>query len=66
MFDYFNDKKSQKKFLRYFKSREKLGFIFQDFNLLDTLTVKDNIVFPLALAKHNYSYNNVHDKNKPT
>ena len=24
--------------------REKLGFVFQDFNLLDTLSVKDNIL----------------------
>jgi putative ABC transport system ATP-binding protein len=31
--------------------REKLGFIFQDYNLLDTLTVRDNILLPLALAK---------------
>jgi putative ABC transport system ATP-binding protein len=31
--------------------RTKLGFIFQDFNLLDTLTVKENIVLPLALSK---------------
>lgn len=31
--------------------RDKLGFIFQDYNLLDTLTVKENIVLPLALAK---------------
>ncbi|MGP4039163.1 ABC transporter ATP-binding protein [Gracilibacillus sp. D59] len=31
--------------------RDKLGFIFQDYNLLDTLTVKDNIILPLALAK---------------
>lgn len=31
--------------------RDKLGFIFQDFNLLDTLTLKENIVLPLALAK---------------
>ncbi|OCT11594.1 bacitracin ABC transporter ATP-binding protein [Paenibacillus pectinilyticus] len=31
--------------------REKLGFIFQDYNLLDTLTVKENIVLPLALAR---------------
>jgi putative ABC transport system ATP-binding protein len=28
--------------------RNKLGFIFQDFNLLDTLTVKENIVLPLV------------------
>ncbi|SHH39135.1 ABC transporter ATP-binding protein [Tepidibacter thalassicus] len=33
--------------------RENLGFIFQDFNLLDTLTVKENILLPLALAKIN-------------
>ena len=26
--------------------REKLGFVFQDFNLLDTLSVKDNILLP--------------------
>ncbi len=31
--------------------RNKLGFIFQDFNLLDTLTVEENIVLPLALSK---------------
>lgn len=30
--------------------RNKLGFIFQDFNLLDTLTIKENIILPLALA----------------
>ncbi|WP_125152657.1 ABC transporter ATP-binding protein [Clostridium rectalis] len=34
--------------------REKLGFIFQDFNLLDTLTVKENIALPLSLSKMNY------------
>lgn len=31
--------------------RNKLGFMFQDFNLLDTMTVKENIVLPLALSK---------------
>lgn len=31
--------------------RNKLGFVFQDFNLLDTLTVKENIVLPLSLSK---------------
>lgn len=31
--------------------RSKLGFIFQDFNLLDTLSVKENIILPLTLAK---------------
>lgn len=31
--------------------RRELGFIFQDFNLLDTLTVKENIILPLVLEK---------------
>nr|WP_306080824.1 ABC transporter ATP-binding protein [Paenibacillus borealis] len=31
--------------------RRKLGFIFQDYNLLDTLTVKENILLPLSLDK---------------
>ncbi|ANE46485.1 bacitracin ABC transporter ATP-binding protein [Paenibacillus swuensis] len=29
--------------------QERLGFIFQDYNLLDTLTVKENILLPLSL-----------------
>ncbi|MBE5957395.1 MAG: ABC transporter ATP-binding protein [Lachnospiraceae bacterium] len=29
--------------------RNKLGFVFQDFNLLDTFTLKDNILLPLVL-----------------
>ena len=35
--------------------RNKLGFVFQDFNLLDTFSVKDNIFLPLVLAKKQYS-----------
>lgn len=35
--------------------KQKLGFIFQDFNLLDTMTLKENIVLPLALSKTPYS-----------
>ena len=31
--------------------REKLGFIFQDYNLLDTMTLKENIALPLVLSK---------------
>ncbi|WP_042478625.1 ABC transporter ATP-binding protein [Bacillus ndiopicus] len=31
--------------------RDALGFIFQDYNLLDTLTVKENILLPLAIKK---------------
>ncbi len=34
--------------------RHKIGFIFQDFNLLDTMTVEDNIALPLALSKVNH------------
>ena len=34
--------------------RNRLGFIFQDYNLLDNLTVKENIALPLALAGTNY------------
>lgn len=30
--------------------REKLGFVFQSFNLLPTLTVEENIVLPLTLS----------------
>ena len=31
--------------------RNNLGFIFQDFNLLDTLSVKENIILPLVLEE---------------
>ncbi|MEH6852110.1 ABC transporter ATP-binding protein [Bacillus pseudomycoides] len=31
--------------------RNRMGFIFQDFNLLDSLTVKENIGFPLTLDR---------------
>ena len=34
--------------------REKLGFVFQDFNLLDTFSIKDNIFLPLVLAGMKY------------
>ncbi len=30
--------------------RQNLGFVFQDFNLLDTFSLKDNILLPLVLA----------------
>lgn len=33
--------------------RDKLGFIFQDYNLLDTLSVKENILLPISLGKVN-------------
>ncbi|MBX0316424.1 ABC transporter ATP-binding protein [Planococcus glaciei] len=31
--------------------RNTLGFVFQDFNLLDNFTIKDNILLPLVLSK---------------
>ncbi len=34
--------------------RNNLGFVFQDFNLLDTFSLKDNIFLPLVLAGRHY------------
>ncbi len=34
--------------------RDNLGFVFQDFNLLDTFSIKDNIFLPLVLAGKSY------------
>ena len=34
--------------------RDNLGFVFQDFNLLDTFTLEDNIYLPLVLAGKAY------------
>ena len=33
--------------------RDNLGFVFQDFNLLDTFSLKDNIFLPLVLSGRN-------------
>lgn len=35
--------------------RDNLGFVFQDFNLLDTFSLRDNIFLPLVLAGKGYS-----------
>lgn len=35
--------------------REHLGFVFQDFNLLDTFSIEDNIYLPLVLAGTKYN-----------
>ena len=35
--------------------RDNLGFVFQDFNLLDTFNVADNIYLPLVLSKEPYA-----------
>lgn len=40
----------KEKQLAEFRKRH-LGFIFQDYHLLDTLTVKENILLPLSVAK---------------
>ena len=43
--------------------RDNLGFVFQDFNLLDTFTIEDNIYLPLVLqGKH---YEEMRDKLAP-
>ena len=43
--------------------RDNLGFVFQEFNLLDTFTVEDNIYLPLALASR--SYDEMHSRLEP-
>ena len=43
--------------------RENLGFVFQDFNLLDTFTVQDNIYLPLVLSGK--SYKEMHQRLMP-
>lgn len=43
-----NPHRLKRKELAVFRRKE-LGFVFQDFNLLDTLTVAENIVLPLTL-----------------
>ena len=35
--------------------RDNLGFVFQEFNLLDTFSIEDNIYLPLVLAGKGYS-----------
>ncbi len=43
--------------------REHLGFVFQDFNLLDNFSLKDNIYLPLVLAGK--KHNEMEDKLRP-
>ena len=43
--------------------RDNLGFVFQDFNLLDTFSLEDNIYLPLVLmGKH---YDEMHNRRMP-
>lgn len=44
----------KEKYLSDFR-RDRLGFIFQEYNLLDTLTVEENIVLPLSLRCDSHS-----------
>ncbi|MCH5191571.1 MAG: ABC transporter ATP-binding protein [Oscillospiraceae bacterium] len=43
--------------------RDNLGFVFQEFNLLDTFTLEDNIYLPLVLAGK--SYKEMHERLTP-
>lgn len=43
--------------------RDNLGFVFQDFNLLDTFSLKDNIFLPLVLSGK--SYNEMNSRLRP-
>ncbi len=43
--------------------RDNLGFVFQDFNLLDTFTLEDNIYLPLVLSGKGYK--EMHDRLLP-
>lgn len=43
--------------------RKNLGFVFQDFNLLDTFSLQDNIFLPLVLSGE--KYDSVQEKLKP-
>ena len=43
--------------------RNNLGFVFQEFNLLDTFTIEDNIYLPLVLAGK--SYDEMKDRLQP-
>ena len=43
--------------------RDNLGFVFQDFNLLDTFSLEDNIYLPLVLA--GVSYDKMHSRLQP-
>lgn len=43
--------------------RDNLGFVFQEFNLLDTFTLEDNIYLPLVLAGKDYK--EMHERLNP-
>ena len=43
--------------------RDNLGFVFQEFNLLDTFTLEDNIYLPLVLT--GATYKEMHERLEP-
>src|SRR5690625_950186 len=49
-----NPHQLKKNDLAKFRRRE-LGFVFQDFNLMNTLTVEENIVLPLTLRSEEHT-----------
>lgn len=44
--------------------QKNLGFVFQDYNLLDTLTIEENIMLPMLLNQQRTVQNGVHVKNE--
>ena len=44
--------------------RENLGFIFQEFNLLDTLTVRENISLALTINPVSYTHLDVYKRQR--
>ena len=51
-FAYFK-KKLIKKLLTFCYWNSKIGFIFQDFYLMDSLSVEENIMLPMIISKQN-------------
>ena len=43
-----------------------LGFIFQEYNLLDTLTVKENVLLPLSIKKVSKEADQKFQKSRPS
>lgn len=39
-----------------FFRRRKIGFVLQDFSLLDSLTIRENIILPMTLERKKYSW----------
>ena len=44
--------------------RDNLGFVFQEFNLLDTFSIEDNIYLPLVLSGKTHAARDIGDTEK--